>query len=165
MNKGTYESGTGEDLYRRSLYTIWKRTVPPPTMKNFDAPSRSYCVVKRQNTSSPLQALSLMNDPQFVEASRALAERVMKMSSSVDHRLQLTYRLLTSRNPSSREMFLIKDMYSKLHQSYQEENDRADELFSVGEYVPDEGLDKNQLAAHALTATMIMNLDASVVIR
>jgi hypothetical protein len=134
-------------------------------MKNFDAPSRSYCVVKRQNTSSPLQALSLMNDPQFVEASRALAERVMKMSSSVDHRLQLTYRLLTSRNPSSREMFLIKDMYSKLHQSYQEENDRADELFSVGEYVPDEGLDKNQLAAHALTATMIMNLDASVVIR
>ncbi len=165
MNKGTYVSGKGEDLYRRSLYTIWKRTVPPPTMKNFDAPSRSYCVVQRQNTSSPLQALSLMNDPQFVEASRALAERVMKASSSVDHRLQLTYRLLTSRNPSSREMFLIKDMYLKLVQSYEKESARADEFFSVGEFVPDETLDKNQLAAHALTATMIMNLDASVVIR
>ena len=165
MNKGTYLPGSGDDLYRRSLYTIWKRTVPPPTMKNFDAPNRSYCIVQRQNTSSPLQALSLMNDPQFVEASRALAERVMKASSSVDHRLQMTYRLLTSRIPSKQEMTLIKDMYSKLLQSFEADENKADELMEVGESVPDTTLNRNQLAAHALTANMIMNLDASVVIR
>lgn len=165
LNKGTYLPGAGEDLYRRSLYTIWKRTVPPPTMKNFDAPNRSYCVVQRQNTSSPLQALSLMNDPQFVEASRVLAARVMHANPSVDQRLQMTYRLLTSRFPTSREMFLLKDMYSRIYQSFSDDPTKADELFSVGESEPDATLDKSELAAHAVAANMIMNLDASVVIR
>ena len=165
MNKGTYNQGTGEDLYRRSLYTIWKRTVPSPTMKNFDAPNRSYCVVKRQNTSSPLQALSLMNDPQFVEASRALAERVMALSNDVEDRLVLSYRLLTSRSPSDKELNLLKGLFDQTLDSFQSKPEKANTYVTVGESVPDSSLDKNTLAAHAVVASVVMNHDAAVVIR
>jgi len=165
MNKGTYEVGSGDDLYRRSLYTVWKRTVPPPTMKNFDAPNRSYCVVKRQNTSSPLQALSLMNDPQFVEASRALAERVMRLSAKSEERLILSYRLLTSRYPSRQELKLLENIFEQVLDSFKNKPGKADELLSVGESVPGESVEKNTLAAHAVLASLIMNHDASVVLR
>lgn len=165
MNKGEYILGTGEDLYRRSMYTIWKRTVPPPTMNNFDAPNRSYCVVKRQNTSSPLQALSLMNDPQFVEASRALAERVMSLSQDNEERIILAYRLLTSRYPSDSELILLSELFDKMWNSFSADANKASRFLDVGEKSTNPDLDASELAALASVSSLIMNLDAAVVVR
>ncbi|MCB1120985.1 MAG: DUF1553 domain-containing protein [Verrucomicrobiae bacterium] len=165
MNKGEYIQGSGEDLYRRSLYTVWKRTVPHPTMNNFDAPDRSYCVVKRQQTSSPLQALTLMNDPQFVEAARVLAERVMLTQENLDDRLVLAYRLLTSRIPNEKEMKILKNVLAELTVSFLNKEEKCDELLSVGEAGFDESLPRPILAAYAMVVSLIMNHDATVVLR
>lgn len=165
MNKGTYEEGIGDDLYRRSLYTVWKRTAPPPTMNNFDAPDRSYCVVKRQQTDTPLQALSLMNDPQFVEASRALAERVLIMSEDPDEQLKLAYRLLTSRYPSEAELALLAQLYDSLTDSFSKKQENAEALLTVGQRPVNAVLSTDRLAALSSVSSLIMNHDASVVKR
>lgn len=165
MNKGTYVEGTGEDLYRRSLYTVWKRTVPPPSMNNFDAPDRSYCVVRRQQTNTPLQALSLMNDPQFVEASRVLAERVLERSDETDQALILAYRSLTSRFPGHAELEILCKLYNQLLESYKGRVEKVNALLAVGEMPVSETADREKLAALALVASMIMNHDATVVKR
>lgn len=165
MNKGTYNEGSGADLYRRSLYTIWKRTAPPPTMNNFDAPDRSYCVVKRQQTDTPLQALSLMNDPQFVEASRALAERVLKVSNDTREQLRLAYRLLTSRYPSESELALLTTLYDSLVGSFSKKPNNAEALLAVGQRPVSPGLPTDRLAALSSVSSLIMNHDAAVVKR
>ena len=109
-----YEQDHGDDLYRRSLYTFWKRTNPPPSMNIFDAPSRSYCVVKREQTETPLQALVLMNDPQFVEAARVLAQRIVKEGGeSAEDKIILGFRLLTGRTPSVQQIDLMKRQFQE----------------------------------------------------
>jgi len=165
LSSGTYTQGTGLDLYRRSLYTVWKRTAPPPTMKNFDAPNRSYCVVKRQHTASPLQALSLMNDPQFVEAARVLAEQVMLTRKGLNERLEIAYRLLTSRVPNEKEMDVLRSLLAELTASFIQKPENSDALLSVGESGYDEDLPKPILAAYTMVVSMIMNHDAAVVLR
>src|SRR5439155_20882102 len=102
-NTQTYEQSTGEGLYRRSLYTYWKRQVPPPTMQLLDAPTRETCVLRRQRTNTPLQALALMNDVQFVEAARGLAARMIGAADDDWQRLAHGFRLVTARLPTSEE--------------------------------------------------------------
>src|SRR5205823_10041088 len=98
------DAGPGKVL-RRSLYTFWKRTSPPPQMTTFDAPSRESCLVRRERTNTPLQALLLMNEPQFVEASRALAERTLREGgSTTDERLAYMFRLAAARRPDSQDL-------------------------------------------------------------
>jgi hypothetical protein len=163
VNGATYVQDTGEDLYRRSMYTFWKRTVPPPTMNTFDAPDRSHCVVKRQKTSTPLQSLILMNDPQFVEAARIIAERVMKETEdNIEARITHAFRLLTSRRPTQQEVNLLKEMYQEQHQKFAQFPEKTKGLLEAGEYPVDRSLDQAALAANAVMVNTIMNHDASV---
>ena len=111
-NATTYEVGKGDDLYRRSLYTVWKRSSPPPSAISFDAAERLFCTVSRQRTSTPLQALVLLNDPQFVEAARALAARMIREAGGdVGGRIALGFRALTGRVPTSEERAALESLY------------------------------------------------------
>ena len=135
-------------------------------MINFDASERNFCVVKRQATSTPLQALVLLNDPQYVEASRMIAERVIKESSpDIDARLTRAFRLLTSRYPEPEELALLADMYQEQVSYFRQSPDGAEALLTVGEYARDADLPANEVAAYATVASTIMNFDESFVKR
>src|SRR5439155_26972753 len=108
-----YVQDHGADLYKRTMYTFWKRTSPPPTLMTFDAPDRETCTVRRSRTNTPLQALALMNDPTFVEASRHLAERLMREATTVEERIALAFRLATGRKPAEREAAVLRGVYEK----------------------------------------------------
>ena len=165
-NETEYKQGTGEDLYRRSMYTIWKRSSPPPSMMNFDAPDRYYCMVNRQKTSTPLQALVLMNDPQYVEAAKALAELSLKEGgNSVSERLDFMYKSLVGRAPSSIEKETLQGFYEEERESLGEEKERAKDLLKAGEYVIEKNLDEVEAASHMLLASAIMNYDEFVMKR
>jgi len=114
-SSGTYVQGKGDDLHRRSLYTYWKRSVPNPAMLLFDAPFREACTLRRPRTSTPLQALNLMNDPTYVEASRFLAQRMMREGgAAVDARLTHGFRLLLTRQPKSAEIAVLRAAYARV---------------------------------------------------
>lgn len=165
-NKTHYEQGHGEDLYRRSLYTVFKRSSPPPSMMNFDASDRYLCVVKRQKTATPLQSLVLMNDPQYVEASRMLAERMVKEGGTTpEERITFAFKALTSRLPRPEEVSLMKQLYSEELADFKKQPKRAIELLSVGEYKRDMKLNPEELAAYTIVASSIMNFDEFVVKR
>jgi len=163
-NAVNYHQQTGDSLYRRSLYTIWKRSSPPPSMLNFDAPDRYYCVVRRQNTSTPLQSLVLMNDPQFVEAARVLAEEMMA-KSQMEESITFAYQKILAREPRTDEMKTLSSLWNEVYQQFRAGVSSADELLSVGDYRKPIGLDKDQLAAHAVVASTIMNYDEFVTMR
>ncbi|MEP1448978.1 MAG: DUF1553 domain-containing protein [Paraglaciecola sp.] len=165
MNNMDYVQGSGQDLYRRSMYTIYKRSVPPPNMTAFDAPSRAHSVGVRQATSTPLQALALLNDPQIVEASRVLAQRVLSDTANTEEQLKKVYRLLTSRMPSEAEQALILEMYSEIEQSFSQTPDKAAEFLSVGESPTNTELNQIELAALGTVTNMLINHDASVIKR
>ncbi|MGJ8693722.1 MAG: DUF1553 domain-containing protein [Thalassotalea sp.] len=165
MNNMDYHQGSGDDLYRRSMYTIYKRSVPPPNMTAFDAPMRSYSVGVRQETSTPLQSLALLNDPQIVEATRVLSSNVMKANTDVKAQLTSVYRRLTSRIPNEHEYALINDMYSDMVASFTESPADAKDFISTGEYPIDESLDPIKLAALSSVANILINHDASVIKR
>lgn len=165
-NKTHYEQGKGEDLYRRSLYTVWKRSSPPPSMMNFDAPDRYLCVVRRQKTATPLQSLVLMNDPQYVESARVLAERMLKEGGSTpEERISFAFKALTSRMPRTQELDLMKQLYAEELAQFQKEPERAKGLLATGEYKRDMSLNASQLAACTIIASSIMNFDEFVVKR
>lgn len=157
-----YEQDKGEKLYRRSLYTLWKRTVPPPSMNTFDAPTRSYCVVTRQKTSTPLQSLVLLNDPQFVEACRALAARVQREKAAHPDRLTEIFRALTSKKPGRQELVVLEDFYAKQLEDFKAQPQKMNGWLHTGEYVADKGLNQEMLATYSVLASMVMNSDASV---
>jgi hypothetical protein len=125
-------SQAGDGLYRRSLYTVWKRTSPPPSLMIFDASSRDHCVVQRAQTSTPLQALTLLNDVQFVEASRALAEGVMADSAPAD-RIHAVFRRALGRSPTTAEAARLDALYAELRASYAVTPSQALALLRVGE--------------------------------
>ena len=156
----TYEPDQGDGLYRRSLYTFVKRTSPPPSMIAFDATDRSVCTIERQATSTPLQSLILMNDPQYVEASRVLAERMQKEGGEglVDQ-LTLGFRLLTSRFPEQREIDVFKALYVEELKRYQQNPQEAVALLGVGDWERDQRLDPAKTAALSIAASMMMNHD------
>ncbi len=165
-NKTHYEQGKGDDLYRRSLYTVWKRSSPPPSMMNFDAPDRYICIVKRQKTATPLQSLVLMNDPQYVEASRLLAERMIKEGGQTpEARIVFAFKALTSRAPRAEELTLLQQLYEDELKDFKKEPTRAEQLLSVGEHKRDIRLDAKEVAACTIIASSIMNFDEFVVKR
>ena len=129
-------------------------------MLTFDAPSREMCVVRRPRTNTPLQALVLMNDPQFVEAARALASRtLLEADRSVEARIRYAFKLATARTPNDRELNVLNDLYLTQRAGYAEKPDEARDLVSVGETAIDERTDHAELAAWTMVANMIMNLD------
>ena len=152
----------GKDLYRRTMYTFWKRTSPPPQLVTFDAPDREVCTVRRSRTNTPLQALVLMNDPTYVEASRKFAERIMKQEKTAETRLALAWRLATARPPGDREVAILKRTLDKQLATFQQNPKAADALLRVGESPRDETLSTAELAAYSIVASVILNLDEVV---
>jgi len=155
-----YKQDHGENLYRRSMYTFIRRTSPPPAMTIFDQPNREVCIVKRENTSTPLQALVLLNDPQFVEAARVLAERV-QLESGPDLRDQLTYafRLTTGRHPDQNEITVFEKLYKDQYEIFNKDGTASRSLLDVGETLSERGLDPSQTAALAMVASTMINHD------
>jgi hypothetical protein len=160
VNMTVYKQDTGQALYRRSLYTFWKRTNPPPSMNTFDAPDRSNCTVQRQQTSTPLQALVLLNDPQFVEAAKVLAERANKIYNADKDQIVYMYRLLTGRKPSEREVTILQKLYAKEQEKFRQSPHKMKGWLSAGEYKFTEEIDAPALAAGTVVASTILNSDA-----
>jgi hypothetical protein len=161
--RGTYVQDRGDNLYRRSLYTFWKRTIPPPSMANFDAPSRESCILQRGLTNSPLQTLNLMNDVTFLEAARVLAERMMKEGgSTAEERIAFAFRLATGRFPNTLESRVLSDSLHYALDRFQTHPDNATNYLTVGEHSRDQKLDAKELAAYSSVASLILNLDETV---
>jgi hypothetical protein len=155
-----YSRDSGEKLYRRSLYTFWKRSAPPAQMEIFNAPSREFCTVRRERTDTPLQALMTMNDEQFVEAARNLAQLTMKKCGANEtDRLDFMAERLLARPLSKQERNVVESGLKDLLAHYQAEPKDAAELIAVGESKADEALDKPTLAAYTMVANQLMNLD------
>lgn len=153
----------GKDLYRRSLYTYWKRIQPPPAMVIFDAGRRNLCTVKRQSTNTPLQALVLLNDPQFITASQALAERMIEEGGdSSRDRISYAFRWATSRKPDVGEINILEDLFRKEMEEFQEHPERADAFLKIGEIKNKQGMNKLELASYAVVANTIINLSESL---
>lgn len=162
VSSDTYRQGTGESLYRRSLYTIWKRAVPMPNMMAFDAPTREACTASRQSTNTPLQALVLLNDVQYVEATRVLAQRVMKEAQGDEARLALGFRLLTGRVPTATESKRLIELLAVQRQLFTDDVEGARALLAMGESKRDEAIDATEHAAMAVVMHAIFNLDATI---
>lgn len=160
-NAETYTHDMDEDLYRRSLYTYWKRTIAPPSMLTFDAAGRETCVVRQPRTNTPLQALNLMNDPTYVEAARALAIRMLDSRASPDDRLDYGFLLATARRPTDSERRILSEALSLAHSRYSASPKEADAFLRVGEY-GSSWPDKAELAAYATAASLILNLDETI---
>jgi len=158
----TYQQDSGANLYRRSLYTFWKRTVPPPSMAAFDAPEREFCVVRRSRTNTPLQALVLLHDPQFVEAARHLGRRMMAGEGDVDRRLTYGFRICFARQPSAEERSALRELHAQQLARYRDDEAAALQLLSVGESPRDETLDPARHAAWTGVARSLMNLSEFV---
>ncbi len=163
-NATKYVQQHGDSLYRRSMYTVWKRSSPPPAMLNFDAPDRYYCVVRRQETSTPLQSLVLMNDPQFLEASRVLASQLLTEDNLNDakEKVDRLVRSLLSRAPREDETKTLIKMYEEMEKEFQDYPADAHKLLQVGEYSISEDLNKSELAAWTLVVSAVMNYDEFV---
>jgi hypothetical protein len=160
---GGYVRGKGDDLYRRSLYTYWKRTVAPPFMVNFDSPSREVCTVRESRTNTPLQALNLMNDEAFLEASRKLAERVIKEGGpQPDARVRYLYRLVLARDPRPQEAQVVLQALNGFHARFGQDAKAAADFVSYGEAPRDPALDVPELAAYTAVSNLVLNLDEAV---
>ena len=166
MGGGHYQVGKGDDLYRRSLYTFWKRTVPPPSMMTLDAADRSYCVVRRQATSTPLQALVLLNDPQIVEASRHVAGRMLREGGfGPEQQVRYAFALVTGRQPSKDEVPVLMRLLDEQVAHFQKDTAAAERLLKVGEKpVPGEH-PPARLAAATVLAQLLFNHDEAVMRR
>jgi hypothetical protein len=158
-----YVQSHGKDLYRRSMYTFWKRTVPPAAMATFDAPDREKCVARRAVTNTPLQALVTLNDPTYVEAARAMAGRTLREGGqNVSGRIAFVFQLALSRKPSAQETKVLRDLLSLQLANYRKDKQAASELLHVGESKVDDKLDQSELAAWTMVASAILNLDETV---
>ena len=153
----------GTKLYRRGMYTYWKRSAPAPSLTIFDTPTREKCVLRRSRTNTPLQALVLLNDPQYIEAARSLAQKVtLEAGDSVIARIVLAYRLATAHRPSAKTLTLLKKAYEEELAVFQKDPERARKLLTVGESKRDEKFDAAEHAALTIISSMILNLDATV---
>jgi hypothetical protein len=159
----TYEQQHGEALYRRSMYTFWKRTVPHPVLTTFDAPSREICTVKRSRTNTPLQALALMNDTIFVESARKLAERAINEGGTRPaERVAYAFRLAVARKPVDAELKILVDGFNHHLATYFNDPDAATKLLGVGESQRNPNLDPRELAAYTAVSSVILNLDQTI---
>jgi hypothetical protein len=154
-----FEQSHGKDLYRRSMYTFWKRTSPPPSMTTLDAPDREICTIRRSRTNTPLQALVLMNDPGFVEASRKFAERIL---SSQGDRLEFAVQTVLGRNPTSKEKQVLEQLLARQQAAFAANPARVKKLLQIGEAPVNNKLDQVELAAWTMVASTILNLDEAL---
>jgi hypothetical protein len=159
----TYVQSHGKDLYRRSMYTFWKRTVPPASLSTFDAPDREKCTARRTLTNTPLQALVLLNDPTYVEAARALAGRILtEGGKEPGSRIRFGFRLATARRPATQEVRVLVAIARQELTQYRHDHDAARKLLEVGESRTDAALDPSELAAWTTVASIILNLDETI---
>jgi hypothetical protein len=160
-NTMTFTPDRGADkVHRRSLYTFWKRTSPPPQMTTFDAPSREACMPRRERTNTPLQALLLLNEPQYVECSRGLAERVLKQGGKTDaQRIAYLFRRATCRAPDAKELTELTAALKDLRTEYVRDPAGAKKLIAIGESRADDKLSPTELAAWTMLASTVLNLD------
>ena len=162
-NMANYAQEKGEGLWRRSLYTYWKRTVLNPGMQVFDATAREQCTVRETRTNTPLQALNLMNDVTYVEAARMLAERMLVSGGEEPRRrLEWAFRAVTSRSPDAAEQQTLLENLDAQLAYFREHPREAEKLLTTGERRNDARLDATELAAYAMTASMILNLDEAI---
>lgn len=158
-NTRDYKQDAGENLYRRSMYTFWKRAAPPASMEILNAPSREVCTVRRERTNTPIQALVTLNDPQFVEANRVLAEKVIKVGEETDARFDFLGMRLLSRTFNDAEKGVIRASLDELSTYFAAHPEAAAELIAVGESKADPSVDPVALAAWTMLANQLMNLD------
>ncbi len=162
----SYKTDTGDKLYRRSLYTFWRRTSPPPSMLTFDATSREVCIAKREITSTPLQSLVLMNDPQFIEAARILAQRLLlKHKGNGEACLPDALLGLIGREPTAAETNLLNSLLNGQLQVYTQDPDATKKVLSIGEKPVAEGVSEPDLAALTMVINTLMNYDEFVMKR
>jgi hypothetical protein len=161
-NTRAYEQGSGEDLWRRSLYTYWKRACPPPSMQTFDAPTRESCVIRRTATNTPLQALVLWNDVQFVEAARVLAQRTLAGAAGDRERLASLVRRATGRELAVEELAPLERGLARFRERYVADPVGAGKLVGLGMAPRPEDLDARELAAWTMVASSVLNLDATL---
>lgn len=161
-NTSRYQPGSGEDLYRRSMYWFWKRSAPPASMEIFNAPSREVCTVRRERTNTPLQALVTLNDEQFVEAARVLAEEALASDDldgrTDENRLALLTSRLLSRSFDDEERGIAMASLETLRAWYADHPDDAKQLIAVGQSTP-QALDPIELASWTMLTNELMNLD------
>jgi len=159
----SFTPSTNKDLYRRSMYTFWKRTVPPPQLTTFDAPDREKCTARRALTNTPLQALVLMNDPTYIEAARWLAQRAMTEGGrDAGSRISFAFRGATARMPSPKEAHVLRNLFQQQLAHYRGDKKAALDLLGVGESKWDAKLDASELAAWTMVASAILNLDETI---
>jgi len=158
-----YKESQGEDLYRRGMYWFWKRTAPPASLSTFDAPDREKCVVRRSVTNTPLQALTLLNDPTYIEAARVLAQNVLREAGGdPSKRLMLAFRRVTGRIPDAREANILSELAAKQMARYARDAKGAQALISIGETPVDKKLPVTELAAWTNVATVLLNMDEAI---
>lgn len=157
-----YRQDQGENLYRRSLYTFWKRMAPPPGLETLGAPNREVCTVRRERTNTPLQALVTLNDPQYVEAARKLAERSMQSAVTAENIAHAIATRVLSRRLSDRELRVVLQTWQDYRDHYTGQSDAAQALIAVGESAADAQLDPAALAAWTMVCNQIMNLDEAL---
>ena len=163
ISNASYKQDKGDKLYRRGIYTYWRRTVPPPTMMTFNAAAREICIVRNDLTTTPLQALTMMNNKTFVEAARFLAERMMQAKGQRPRqRVAEAFRRVTSRAPRKAELDLLMKDFSFYLKDFRKKPNAAKRLMSVGEKLRNPRLPAAQLAAYALVANTILNLDEAI---
>lgn len=162
-NTRNYKVGKAGDLYRRTVYTFFKRTAPHPMFANFDTPAREQFCLKRERSNTPLQALQLMNDVQHFEAARGLAQRTMKEKTAVDERIVFVFRSVLARAPGEEEQGIVRGLFEKQLTKYRTEPDEAKKAINFGESKPEEGLDAAELAAWSLVANLVLNMDEAIV--
>ena len=161
--RAVYQPSQGEDLYRRSMYTFWKRTCPPPGMTTFDAPDRETCTIRRARTNTPLQALVLMNDPTYLEAARKMAERVLKEGGqTLESRMHFAFRLALCRVARVEEQKLLGGMLTQSQQRFAAKPDAAQKLLQVGASPRDQRLNTAELAAWTTVCNLILSLDEAI---
>ncbi len=166
MGQPNYDQGHGDDLHRRSLYTFWKRTVPHPAMVTFDAAERNVCIAKRQSTSTPLQALALLNDVQIVESARFAAQRMLQSGGSTDEaRVGWLFRTIIGRPSTEKETTILVQLLKEQRDLFAAKRAEATKLLTVGETKNDPKIDVVELAAGTVLAEAILNLDEAVMRR
>ncbi|SVC66594.1 uncharacterized protein METZ01_LOCUS319448, partial [marine metagenome] len=154
-----FKQDKGESLYRKSMYTYWKRSAPAPSMTIFDAPTREKCMVERPRTNTPLQALVTLNDPQFTEAARNLAQRIVKEGGpATKDRVIFGYRLATSRAPKPIAAQILLGAFNEEFENFKKNPETAGKLIAIGESKRDESINSTELAAWTIVASMLLNL-------
>ena len=163
ISNNKYVQDHGPSLYRRSLYTYWRRTVPPPTMATFNAAEREVCLVRKDRTNTPLQALTLMNNVAFVEAARFLAERIMREADAEPAaQIERGFRMVTGRLPRATEAEPLKAAYDQFLNYFRNNPNEAPKLLAIGEAPRDKNLPAVEHAALTMLANILLNLDEAI---